>query len=302
MKLVAFQEQGRPQDPRRVGIVTEEGVRPTKLTWEELWTQPYRASKLLAQSGNGGAPVPLNDVALDHPLPRGAKVICIGLNYRPHAQEAQMSVPETPVLFSKFANSLTGSGSPVPLPANAREFDYEAELGVIVGQRARSIPVSRALECVFGYINCNDLSARDLQFRTGQWLLGKTLDGFLPVGPHLVTGDEIPDPQTLPTRCWVNGQLRQDSNTAAMIFTVAELISYISDHFTLEPGDLISTGTPEGVILGSKEARWLAAGDVVEVEVGDGRFGRLANRLIAGGDRTSVRSEPSLSVTGGDAV
>jgi 2-keto-4-pentenoate hydratase/2-oxohepta-3-ene-1,7-dioic acid hydratase in catechol pathway len=302
MRLVAFQEQGRPQDPRRVGIATGEGVRPTQLTWDELWTQPYRTSKLLAQSGNGGAPVPLKDVALDHPLPHGAKVICIGLNYRPHAREAQMSVPETPVLFSKFANSLTGSGSPVPLPANAREFDYEAELGVIVGQRARSIPVSRALECVFGYINCNDLSARDLQFRSGQWLLGKTLDGFLPIGPYLVTTDEIPDPQTLSTRCWVNGELRQDSNTASMIFTVAELISYISDYFTLEPGDLISTGTPEGVILGSTDEQWLAAGDVVEVEVGDGRLGRLANRLIAHGDRTPVRSDASPSVAGADAA
>jgi 2-keto-4-pentenoate hydratase/2-oxohepta-3-ene-1,7-dioic acid hydratase in catechol pathway len=301
MRLVAFREQGRPQHPRRVGIATAEGVRPTKLTWEEFWTQPDRTSKLLARSENGGA-LPLTEVALDHPLPPGAKVICIGLNYRSHAHEAQMAVPETPVLFSKFANSMTGSGSPVPLPHNAREFDYEAELGVIVAQRARSIPVSRALECVFGYINCNDLSARDLQFRTGQWLLGKTLDGFLPVGPYLVTADEIPDPQTLPTRCWVNGELRQDSNTAAMIFTVAELISYISDHFTLEPGDLISTGTPEGVILGSTEEQWLAAGDVVEVEVGDGRLGRLANRLIAHGDRTPVRSELSPHVAGADTA
>lgn len=301
MRLVAFQEAG-PEHSRSVGIATREGVQLTKLTWEELWTQPHRTSKLLAQSGNGGAPVPLNDVALDHPLPRGAKVICIGLNYRSHAREAQMSVPETPVLFSKFANSVTGSGSPVPLPHNAREFDYEAELGVIIGQRARSIPVSRALDCVFGYINCNDLSARDLQFRTGQWLLGKTLDRFLPVGPYLVTADEIADPQTLPTRCWVNGELRQDSNTAAMIFTVAELISYISDHFTLEPGDLISTGTPEGVILGSSEEEWLAAGDVVEVEVGDGRLGRLTNRLIPHEDRTPVRSEPAPSAAGADAA
>ncbi len=205
------------------------------------------------------------------------KIICVGLNYRRHAEEAGLPIPDSPVLFSKFNNALAAAGERIPLPAQAREYDYEVELGVVIGREARGVGVEEALDYVFGYCTVNDLSARDLQRRTSQWLLGKTLDKFMPVGPYLVTADEIDDPQSLRLRCWVNGELRQDSNSGDMIFSVAELVSYISQYMTLKPGDLISTGTPEGVILGMAEQRWLVPGDEVTVEIE--RVGRLTNVL-----------------------
>lgn len=205
------------------------------------------------------------------------KVICIGLNYKRHAQETGMAAPESPVLFSKFNNALAGTGEPIPLPNNAIQYDYEVELGVVIGREARYVSVDEALGYVFGYFAVNDMSVRDLQFRTSQWLLGKTLDKFFPTAPHLVTADEVPDPQNLGLSCWVNGELRQNSNTADMIFTVAECISYISQYMTLKPGDVISTGTPEGVVMGMTEKNWLKPGDEVTVEV-EG-LGRCTNRM-----------------------
>jgi 2-keto-4-pentenoate hydratase/2-oxohepta-3-ene-1,7-dioic acid hydratase in catechol pathway len=160
------------------------------------------------------------------------KIICIGLNYRRHAREAGMAVPDVPVLFSKFNNTLAATGEPIPLPENALEYDYEVELGVVIGKEARDVRVEDALEYVFGYFTVNDMSVRDLQFRTSQWLLGKTLDKFFPTAPYLVTADEVADPQHLGLSCWVNGKLRQNSNTADMIFSVAECISYISQYMT----------------------------------------------------------------------
>ena len=195
------------------------------------------------------------------------KLICIGLNYRRHARETGMPVPETPVLFSKFNNTLAETGEPIPLPDNAVQYDYEVELGVVIGKEARYVSVDEALDYVFGYFTVNDVSVRDLQFRTSQWLLGKTLDKFFPTAPYLVTADEVGDPQNLGLFCWVNGELRQNSNTADMIFSVAECISYISQYMTLKPGDVISTGTPEGVVMGMKEKNWLKPGDEVVVEV-----------------------------------
>ena len=178
------------------------------------------------------------------------KLICIGLNYKRHARETGMAVPETPVLFSKFNNTLAETGEPIPLPDNAVQYDYEVELGVVIGKEARYVSVDQALDYVFGYFTVNDMSVRDLQFRTSQWLLGKTPDKFFPTAPYLVTADEVGDPQNLGLSCWVNGELRQNSNTADMIFSVAECISYISQYMTLKPGDVISTGTPEGVVMG----------------------------------------------------
>jgi 2-keto-4-pentenoate hydratase/2-oxohepta-3-ene-1,7-dioic acid hydratase in catechol pathway len=211
-------------------------------------------------------------------VPRPGKIICIGLNYRRHAAEAGMAVPETPILFSKYANSLAASGDDVPLPDVAVQYDYEAELAVVIGRPARGVSETDALDHVWGYCNCNDVSARDLQFRSTQWMLGKTLDRFLPVGPHLVSADEVGDPQALNVRCTVNGDVRQDSSTADMVFGVAELVSYISRFWTLEPGDLIATGTPPGVAQGRPEKPWLVPGDEVVVEVGG--LGRLANRMV----------------------
>jgi len=206
------------------------------------------------------------------------KLICIGLNYKRHARESGMAAPDSPVLFSKFNNTLAATGEAIPLPENAVQYDYEVELGVVIGKEARYVSVEEALEYVFGYFTVNDMSVRDLQFRTSQWLLGKTLDKFFPTAPYLVTSDEVSDPQNLGLYCWVNGELRQNSNTADMIFNVAECISYISQYMTLIPGDVISTGTPEGVVLGMKEKNWLKPGDEVIVEV-EG-LGKCMNRMI----------------------
>jgi 2-keto-4-pentenoate hydratase/2-oxohepta-3-ene-1,7-dioic acid hydratase in catechol pathway len=158
--------------------------------------------------------------------------------------------------------------------------DYEAELGVVIGKTAKNVTVDKALGHVLGYCNCNDLSERALQFVSGQWLVGKSLDGFLPIGPYLVTADDIPDPQNLRVRGWLNGELRQDSTTADMIFSVAECIAYISQYITLNPGDIISTGTPEGVILGRPPEKqiWMRPGDEYTVEVSG--LGRLSNRMV----------------------
>lgn len=210
------------------------------------------------------------------------KIICIGLNYRRHVEESGMTIPTLPVLFSKFSNTIAAPGEEIVLPVNAVEYDYEAELGVIIGKRAKSVSEQDALNYVLGYCNINDLSARDLQMRTSQWLLGKTLDKFSPIGPYLVTADEVGDPQALDIHCWVNGDVRQNSCTADMIFSVAYLVSYISQYMTLEPGDVISTGTPEGVVLGLKEKRWLKPGDEVTIEIAG--LGRLTNTMIAPSD------------------
>ncbi len=220
---------------------------------------------------------PLEGALFAAPVPAPGKIICIGLNYARHAAESGMDIPNVPVVFSKFNNSLCGPGDPIPLPAATTEADYEVELAVIIGDRAKDIDVASALDYVLGYATANDMSARDLQFKTSQWLLGKTLDAFLPMGPYVVTADEIGDPQDLWLRSWVNGQPRQDSTTADMVFSVAQIIEYLSHHMTLEPGDVILTGTPEGVALGSDHP-WLTVEDIVAVEVAG--LGRCENKLI----------------------
>ncbi len=213
-------------------------------------------------------------------VPRPGKIICVGLNYRNHAKESGMELPPVPVLFSKFQNAVAAPGEAIPLPSATQKYDYEAELAVVIGKKARYVPEERALDFVLGYCNANDVSERELQGKTSQWLLGKTLDKFLPLGPYLLTADEAGDPQRWPVRCWLNGELRQNSSTSDMIFSVAQLVSFISRHMTLEPGDLISTGTPEGVILGKPRPRvWMKPGDTMVVEVGP--LGRLSNTLAA---------------------
>lgn len=207
------------------------------------------------------------------------KIVCVGLNYRRHAAESGAEVPEVPVLFSKFNNALAAHNEAIPLPDNAVEYDYEVELAVVIGRAGKAIAEDQALDYVLGYCNANDVSARDLQMRTGQWLLGKTLDKFCPIGPYLVTADEVGDPQQLTTRSWLNGELRQNSNTSDMVFSVAEIISYVSQYMHLQPGDVILTGTPEGVILGMEEKVWMKPGDVVSIEV-EG-LGTLTNPLVA---------------------
>ncbi|WP_431217385.1 fumarylacetoacetate hydrolase family protein [Puia sp. P3] len=200
-----------------------------------------------------------------------SKIICIGLNYRQHAFESGMAIPAVPVVFTKYNNTLVGYGGDVSLGKVGSQFDYEVELGVVIGRKCKDVAASEALDYVLGYCVANDLSCRDLQFRTSQWLMGKSLDHFLPLGKYLVTADEVGDPQRLQLRCKLNGEVRQDSNTSDMIFSVAEIIEDLSKHMTLEPGDLILTGTPQGVIMGLAEKNWLRPGDVVEA--GDRKVG-----------------------------
>ena len=207
------------------------------------------------------------------------KIICIGLNYRSHIAETEKKVPDNPVIFSKYPNSLAGHMESIRIPEPGLKVDYEGELGVIIGRTARNVG-DDFNRYIFGYFIGNDVSSRELQYRTSQYLLGKTLDGFYPNGPSIVTRDEIPDPHDLWIRTVVNGSLRQDSSTSNMIFSIGKLISYISSYLTLEPGDIISTGTPDGVVLGmkDKENNWLKPGDSVEVSI-EG-LGTLKNSFI----------------------
>ena len=211
------------------------------------------------------------------PVPAPGKIICVGRNYRKHAEEMNAKISAEPLLFSKFTNSIAASGQAIDI-SGLEQVDYEAELAVVIGKRGKHIPEAEALGYVFGYCNANDLSERALQYRTSQFLIGKSLDGFLPIGPYLVTADEVGDPQDLGIRGWLNGELRQESHTSHMLFPVAVVISYVSRYMTLEPGDLLLTGTPEGVIKGRKDDSWLSAGDEYVVEVGP--LGQLRNQMV----------------------
>lgn len=197
------------------------------------------------------------------------KIVCVGLNYHGHAKETRATLQETPVLFSKFSDCVTGHRNSVTIPETVSRLDYEAELGIVIGKDTYHVKQENALEHVFGYFPANDVSARDLQFLNGQWLLGKTLPGFAPIGPFITTAEEVPDPNALHISLRLNDEIRQDSNTRDMIFHCDYIISYISQYFPLKPGDIILTGTPEGVVLGKphEERVWLKPGDVTEVEI-----------------------------------
>lgn len=217
--------------------------------------------------------------ALGPPIARPGKIICVGRNYAEHARETGSDIPTRPTLFAKFATAITGPHDDVVRPREVEDLDYEAELCAVIGQGGRHIPRDQALRHVAGYMCANDVSARTAQLKSGdQWLRGKSFDTFCPTGPVIVTRDEIPDPQSLRITCRVDGRTMQDGSTADMIFDVATLVSYCSDVFTLEPGDLILTGTPSGVALGRDPAPWLQPGQLVEVEI-EG-VGRIANRIV----------------------
>lgn len=200
---------------------------------------------------------------------RPQKIVCVGLNYRSHVSETKNTIPETPVLFGKFINSLAGSGEKITIPEETMQLDYEGELGIVIGKKGKNINESKSMDYIFGYFVGNDISARDLQFRTSQWLIGKSCDGFYPCGPFITTSDEIKDPHNISLITKLNGEIRQNSNTSNMIFSIEQLVSYISKFMTLYPGDIISTGTPEGVIQGMPEDYriWLKGGDTVTVEM-----------------------------------
>ncbi|MFO7173263.1 MAG: fumarylacetoacetate hydrolase family protein [Bacillota bacterium] len=291
MRLVHFWREGQV----RLGVKTDRGVLDVAAARAALGIPgPETLAEVMA--GGTGSLAALAEAAAARPelgpgifldeadlrfapcVPAPGKILCIGLNYRQHAAEAAMEVPEHPVIFGKYPNALAGHGEPIPVPPGVTQMDYEGELTLVIGRRARQVSREEALGYVFGYCIGNDISARDLQFRTSQWLLGKSCDGFAPIGPYLVTADEVPDPQNLQLRTYVNGELRQEAWTGAMIFDCAYLVHYLSQYMTLEPGDLIMTGTPAGVALGRPDRPWLRPGDEVAVEITG--LGRLCNRIV----------------------
>jgi 2-keto-4-pentenoate hydratase/2-oxohepta-3-ene-1,7-dioic acid hydratase in catechol pathway len=221
-------------------------------------------------------------VTLKAPVPRPPKVICLGLNYRDHAAESGVAVPTEPVVFSKYASSVIGPGETIVLPPTSKEIDYEAELVFVMGRGGRNISESAAMEYVAGYTCGHDVSARDYQMRRGggQWMIGKSFDTFAPIGPALVTRDEVADPHALGIRCVVNGETLQNSNTSQMVFSIPQTIAYLSHVMTLEPGDVVFTGTPPGVGFARKPPIFLKDGDVVEIQI-EG-LGSLRNPVRAG--------------------
>lgn len=226
-----------------------------------------------------GNAIPVRSVRLHCPV-ASRKIVAVGLNYKDHAIEADFKIPSAPLCFAKFTSSLTGPFDSIRLPAEDAQVDYEAELGVIIGQRAQRVAEADAMRYVAGYVAFNDVSARKWQFDDGQWTRGKSCDTFAPNGPFLVTVDEIPDPAALRITTRLNGEILQDSNTNQLIFDIPKLVSYFSHSFTLYPGDLIATGTPAGVGFTRKPPIYLKEGDVVEVEIE--QIGRISNRVERG--------------------
>jgi 2-keto-4-pentenoate hydratase/2-oxohepta-3-ene-1,7-dioic acid hydratase in catechol pathway len=233
---------------------------------------------VLAKAAGAAVTFPLSELTVLAPILNPEKIICIGLNYLDHAKESEMALPEEPVFFNKFNSSLTGPDSPVIMPRLSTQIDYEGELAVVIGKRGKYIPQDQAMSYVAGYTAFNDVSARDLQFRGGQWIKGKALDSFAPLGPYLVTASEIADPHRLKIRTLLNGVAMQDSTTAMMIFKIPRLISFLSELFTLEPGDLIATGTPPGVGFARKPPVFMKPGDRVTVSI-EG-IGDLTNPVV----------------------
>ncbi len=228
-----------------------------------------------------GEPFDPAKTRLPAPVPRPPKIVCIGLNYSDHAAESNLPIPETPTVFAKFQTAVIGHRHPIVLPKSSAKPDYEAEFAVVIGKGGRHIPEERWREHVFGYTIANDVSARDFQMATTQWMIGKTFDTFAPIGPAIVTADEIEDPHKLEISLTLSGEVLQSSNTRHLIFGVPKLIAYLSSVFTLEPGDIISTGTPAGVGFARKPPRWLKPGDEVVVRV-EG-LGELVNPVVAEG-------------------
>ena len=218
-------------------------------------------------------------VKLAAPIPNPGKILCIGLNYADHAAESGQPLPDFPIVFSKYSNTVIGSGEAIILPRVTDMVDYEAELGFVIGVGGRHISEADALHHVAGYMPINDVSARDYQERVSQWTMGKSFDTFAPMGPALVTADEVGDPHQLAIRLWIGDEVLQDSNTSQLIFSVPKLVADISEVMTLEPGDIVSTGTPPGVGAARTPPRFLRAGETCNIEIE--RLGVLSNTIVA---------------------
>ena len=261
-----------PTGQEKPGAVDAQGqLRDLSLLVPDLtpeWLAPERLQALAAIDLQR-MPLVAADTRIGCPVNGVRQFVAIGLNYRKHALESGHDIPKEPVVFTKALTSLAGPNDDITLPEGSMAGDWEIELGIVIGSVARQVPVEQALAHVAGYVLANDVSERDWQIkRNGQWGKGKSFDGFGPIGPWLVTADELPDPQTIPLELRVNGEVRQRSNTADMIFNVAEVVSYLSQFMTLLPGDVVITGTPEGVGLGMKPPQFLARGDVMTLSAG----------------------------------
>jgi len=281
MKLVQFYRKSDPDQTIRAGLWQENGdVVPLAggLTMKQLivrGAEPGGFERAVAATEER---LPTEEIALVAPLHDPGKMIFVGLNYLDHAAESKMEVPKVPVLFAKFANSIVGPDADVVIPAEVRQCDYEVELAVIIGKKAKRVSREEAIDYVFGYTVINDVSARDLQLQEGQWTRGKAIDTFAPMGPCIVTKDEIADPHRLNISLTLNGKTMQSANTRDLIFDIPYLISFLSRTITLLPGDVISTGTPPGVGLGRNPPVWIKDGDVTEAYV-EG-IGTLRNRYV----------------------
>jgi 2-keto-4-pentenoate hydratase/2-oxohepta-3-ene-1,7-dioic acid hydratase in catechol pathway len=278
VRLVSYQIQGGP----RAGVLRDGEV-------FDAWTslgEPDRASlrelileDRLALLAEATLDRPVSAAELLPPIPDPDKIVCVGLNYRSHAQEAGIDPPDSPTFFAKYRNALAAPGATVKLPATSTKVDYEAEVAFVIGGRAREVPEDRALEYVAGYTLLNDLSARDLQFSTPQWMPGKVFDGSAPCGPALVTPDEAGPADSIDVSLELNGETMQSATTADLVFSVPQLVARLSSLMTLEPGDLVATGTPAGVGSVREPRVWLEEGD--ELAVVSSKLGRLETRIAA---------------------
>lgn len=291
MRLVTYEAGGGWRSGILLGgsvVDTESAARQARTGDEQEWTsnraviqasaEQRRAVAQAAAEDLEASAVSLSELRLGPPIPDPEKILCMGLNYRDHAAESGMDLPEKPLFFAKFRNSLIGPRDEIVLPAASEQIDYEAELAVVIGRRCRDVQVTDALDYVAGAMALNDVSARDLQTEVSQWTMGKAIDTFAPCGPALVTMEEIPDLQSLGIRARVNGETLQDANTSLMVFGVAEAVAFLTRVMTLEPGDIIATGTPAGVGMARDPQVWLRSGDVVEIEL-DG-IGTLHNPVL----------------------
>ena len=287
MKLISYINA---DSERRLGVLREDGIVDLERAGggalpADMFSLLQGGDAALERAAEASAaandPIDPNDVKLLAPVPDPSKVIGIGLNYMDHIRETGLPMPRFATMFCKYPSAVIGSGEPIHWSTTlTRQVDFEAELAVVIGRTARNVAEDDAYDYVAGYMNCNDVSARDLQFREGdQWLRGKCLDTFCPLGPWLVTRDEIADPHRLAIKCRVNGEIMQDSNTSEMIYRIPHLIAYLSEAFTLLPGDVIATGTPHGVGAFRKPPVWLKTGDRVSVEI-EG-LGKLVNPCFA---------------------
>lgn len=285
MKLAAFSSR----DNQHIGIVQDDQVISLTALQPDQFPACIKtfiersselrplAEQLLKQRQNNEAVFALSDVTIQAPIPQPEKIICVGLNYIDHCKETGMEPPKSPVIFSKYSNAIVGHHNAVQIPVNSTEVDFEAELAIVIGKEAKHISEEEANDYVFGYTIMNDISARDLQFADGQWSRGKTADTFAPTGPVVVSHDEVGDPHQLDISLELNGEMMQNSNTSNLIFTVPQIISFLSQSMTLKPGDLIATGTPPGVGMGRNPKVWLKNGDRMNVTIE--KIGTLSNHV-----------------------